>query len=197
MLQNPNLSDSSLLDPLDILLDAGLVRLLLSSVVESDVGRWDGTAGSGLDLSLELPATDLPLSAIGVPDPKGPEGDVDEAWDEEEERNSSVEPVTDGTLHGGETSTTRDTHDKETGGSSGVSTKTGGTENEDDWVHDAHTVEDEHEADDRGEALDGSDQDEEDRAEDGVGEEEDWGRDEGEQGGTDESSDGEDDQGIR
>jgi len=141
MLQNPNLSDSSLLDPLDILLDAGLVRLLLSSVVESNVGRWDSTAGSGLDLSLELPATDLPLSAIGVPDPKGPEGDVDEAWDEEEERNSSVEPVTDGTLHGGETSTTRDTHDKETGGSSGVSTKTGGTENEDDWVHDAHTVE--------------------------------------------------------
>lgn len=78
-----------------------------------------------------------------------------------------------------------------------MSTKTGGTEDEDDWVHDAHTVEDEHEADDRGEALDGSDQDEEDRAEDGVGEEEDWGRDEGEQGGTDESSDGEDDQGIR
>lgn len=160
------------------------------------MGRWDSTTGGSLDLSLELPASDLPLSAIGVPDPNGPEGDVDEAWDEEEERNSGAELVANGTLHGGEAGTTRNSHDKKTGGSSGVSTKTGGTEDEDDWVHDAHTVEDEHEADNRGEALDRADADEEDRAEDGVGEEEDRGRDEGEQGGTDESSDGEDNQSV-
>ena len=99
--------------------------------------RGDGTSRGGLDLSLDLVVgRDGESSTVLVPDVDGPEGDVEEAWDTDEERDTGVELVGDGALHRWEDGSTGDTHDDHGGSTTGVSTETSGGEDEDDGVHD-------------------------------------------------------------
>lgn len=171
---------------------------MLSLVGERDGGSGVSTTGGGLDLSLDLSLTaNTPSSSVGVPNVDGPAGDVDEARDDDEEGDSGVEMVRDGSLHGREDGTTRDTHDDEGRGSSGVSTETGGGEDEDDRVHDRLEEHDDDGEVDTSLAVDATDHDGDDGAGNSVDPEEDGSGDDGEESGTDKSSDGKGDETVR
>lgn len=96
---------------------------LLTAVAETS-SRWESTASVDLDLSLDLSGSlgGGPSSSVLVPDPDGPSEDVDEAWNDNEERDLDSATLGDGTLHRREDGSTGNTHNKETGSSSSVST---------------------------------------------------------------------------
>lgn len=100
-------------------------------------------------------------------------------------------------MHRREDGSTRDTHDDQSGCSSGVSTETSGGQDEDDWVHDRLEEHDDDGEVDTGLAVNATDHDGDDGASSGVDTEEDWSSDEGEKGSSDESSDGEGDETVR
>lgn len=173
------------------------MRLL--AVVAETGSRWESTASVDLDLSLDLSGSlgSGPSSSVLVPDPDSPSEDVDETRNTDEEGDLDSTIFGDGTLHGREDGSTGDTHNKETGSSSSVSTKTGGTENEDDWVHDGFETHDGDQANDTADTRERSDEDNHEESTESAGGEEDGSRDDGEKSDTDESADGEGDKTIR
>ena len=173
------------------------MRLL--AVVSETGSRWESTASVDLDLSLDLSGSlgGGPSSSVLVPDPHGPTEDVDETRNTDEERDLDSTTLRDGTLHRGEDGSTGDTHNKETGSSSSVSTKTGGTEDEDDWVHDGFETHDGDHADYTTDTRKRSDEDDHKEGTESAGSEEDGSRDDGKKSDTDESADGEGDETVR
>lgn len=140
---------------------------------------------------------DTELSTILVPDVDGPASNVDEARNDNVERDSSVPLVGDGSLHGREDGTTRDTHDDQGRGSSSVSTESLGRQHEDDRVHDRLEEHDDNGEVDTSLSVDGTDHDRDDGTSDGVDTEQDRSGDDRQEGGSNESSDGESDQTVR
>jgi hypothetical protein len=173
------------------------VRLL--AVVAETGSRWESTASVDLDLSLDLSGSlgGGPSSSVLIPDPHGPTEDVEETRDTDEEGDLDFTTFGDGTLHGREDGSTGNTHDKETGSSSSVSTKTGCTEDEDDWVHDGFETHDGNQADDTTDTRKRSDEDNHEESTKGAGGEEDGSRDDGKKSDTDESANGEGDETVR
>lgn len=188
-----------LFNSLKVLLDASLVTLGPALVVETVVDGGVRATGSGLDLSLDLSVVLLrgPSSAVLVPDPDGPSDNVGEARNADEEGELDTGRVGDGTLDGSDDGTTGNTHDKETGGSSSVSSETARAEHEDDGVHDRLETHDGDHANNTASAVQGTDEDDHEEGTGGAEGEEDGSSDNGEQGGTDESADGEGDETVR
>jgi hypothetical protein len=78
-----------------------------------------------------------------------------------------------------------------------VSTKTGGTEDEDDWVHDGLETHDGDQADDTSDTVKRSNEDDHEESTESTSGEEDGSRDDGKKSDTDESADGEGDETVR
>jgi len=177
---------------------------VLALLVAESGSRGVGTTSSGLDFSLDLSGglAGGPSSSILVPDPNGPEEDVGETGNTDEERgpgSSSIVllDVHDGSLNGRKDGTTSDTHDKKTGGSSSVSSKTGCAEDENDRVHNRFETHDGDQADNTTGAVKSTDEDDHDESADGASSEEDGSGDEGKKGNTNESTDSKRDETVR
>ena len=128
--------------------------------------------------------------------------DVGETGDTDEERclgSSGIVNlhVGNGSLDRGKDGTTSDTHDKETGGSSSVSSETGRTEDEDDGVHDRFETHDGDQADNTTGAVKGTNEDDHDESADGASSEKDGGGNKGKKSDTNESTDSEGDETVR
>jgi len=171
---------------------------LLTTVAETS-SRWVSTASVDLDLSLDLSGSlgGGPSSSVLVPDPDGPSEDVDETWNDNEEGDLDSTTLGDGTLHRREDGSTGNTHNKETGSSSSVSAKTGGTEDEDDWVHDGFETHDGDQADDTSDTVERTDEDDHEESAERATGEENGSRDDREESSSDESTDGEGDETVR
>lgn len=151
-------------------------------------------AASGLG---SLVAKDSRLAAVLVPDEDSPEGNVDEAGDDEVERDTGAEVVGNRTLNGREDGTARHTHDDEGRAGTSVAAETRRAENEDGGVHDRLEEHDEHDASDTTHAVESADEDSNDGADAGVGKEEDGGGEDREERDTNETANGEEEEGVR
>lgn len=149
--------------------------------------------GSSLHFPLDLATTSTESPAVFAPDPECPKSNVCETRYDDKVRGPGGEPVSDGSLHGGDcrsatdrricsaprqgialltNGTTANTHNDETGGAASVAAETRGGQDKDDGVHDGFEEVDCDQATDTCHAGEGTNEDRHGDAAAGVDEQE-------------------------
>jgi len=136
----------------------------LDNTADGSTLHGDGNDALALDAHDVATTGDPVIARVGE--------DYAEAEQGDDVGNAGVGGIGDGGLDGREDSSTRDTHDEDTGTATSVRTKVGSSKSEESRVHRGHEEEDDDEHGNTSNALDGADDCCADDGTDGVGDEE-------------------------